>query len=117
MLCVFHTPPLTVAANQEPSGCGTTLSMADDDVMAVASELVEEKNKKGRGEVPKPVGSMEDAGPLSVQPRVLQGRKSWEPWSHGVGLDDTMEVNSISMVKQTTAAMMKTKNVARTHAC
>jgi hypothetical protein len=32
--------------------------MADDDVMAVASELVEEKNKKGRGEVPKPVGSM-----------------------------------------------------------
>ena len=50
MLCVFHTPPLTEAANQEPSGCGTTLSMADDDVMAVASELVEEKNKKGRGE-------------------------------------------------------------------
>ena len=52
MLCVFHTPPLTVAANQEPSGCGTTLSMADDDVMAVASELVEEKNKRGRGKFP-----------------------------------------------------------------
>ena len=35
--------PLTVAANQEPSGWGATLSMADEDVMAVLSAKDEEK--------------------------------------------------------------------------
>ena len=42
--------PLTVAANHEPSGCGTTLSIADDDVIAVLSARGDESESKASTE-------------------------------------------------------------------
>jgi hypothetical protein len=83
--------PFTVAANQEPSGCGTTLSIAEEDVMAVLSATDDGVNKGAVRDAnalqtpnsTRPVGSTYDAGPLRFQPGVLQGRKSWKPSSQG----------------------------------